>query len=145
MPDGPGRQAACDTAGAALPSRMAERERVQALSRAVEGRLAKVPSMFAGCSAGRDDPHCTEAMNHMFWAIRGGGGGSFGVLTRLTLRTHELPEWFGSAAMVVKGQSDDAFRRLVRKFVEFYAAGLLNPHWGEAVAIRADNTLKVSM
>src|SRR5262249_44712263 len=27
----------------------------------------------------------------LYWAIRGGGGGSFGVLTRLTLQTHELP------------------------------------------------------
>jgi len=27
----------------------------------------------------------------LFWAIKGGGGGSWGVVTRLTLRTHELP------------------------------------------------------
>ena len=31
----------------------------------------------------------------LFWALKGGGGGSFGVVTRLTLRTHELPEFFG--------------------------------------------------
>jgi hypothetical protein len=28
----------------------------------------------------------------LFWALKGGGGGSFGVVTRLTLRTHELPD-----------------------------------------------------
>jgi hypothetical protein len=31
----------------------------------------------------------------LFWALKGGGGGSFGVVTRLTLRTRELPEYFG--------------------------------------------------
>ena len=28
----------------------------------------------------------------LFWALKGGGGGSFGVVTRLTLRTRELPD-----------------------------------------------------
>ena len=28
----------------------------------------------------------------LFWALRGGGGGTFGVVTRMTLRTHALPE-----------------------------------------------------
>ena len=28
-------------------------------------------------------------------ALKGGGGGSLGVVTRLTLRTHDLPEFFG--------------------------------------------------
>src|ERR1700738_2376035 len=27
----------------------------------------------------------------LFWAIKGGGGGSFGVVTKLTLRTRDLP------------------------------------------------------
>src|SRR4030088_2067739 len=31
----------------------------------------------------------------LFWGIKGGGGGSLGVVTRLTLRTHSLPEFFG--------------------------------------------------
>ena len=30
----------------------------------------------------------------LFWALKGGGGGTFGVVTRLTLRTHELPSDF---------------------------------------------------
>ena len=81
----------------------------------------------------------------LFWAIKGGGGGSFGVLTKLVLRMRELPQWFGAASMTIAAQSDAAFRRLVEQFVGFYAQNLLNPHWGEQVAVRPDNTLHVSM
>lgn len=31
----------------------------------------------------------------LFWAIRGGGGGTFGVVTKMTLQTHPLPRYFG--------------------------------------------------
>ena len=71
----------------------------------------------------------------LYWAIKGGGGGSFGVVTRLTLRTHELPEYFGAAWGKLQAQSDDAFRRLLAQFLEFYVSSLLNPHWGEHVKI----------
>jgi len=81
----------------------------------------------------------------LFWAIKGGGGGSWGVITRLTLRTHELPEYFGAAWGLIKAQSDDAFRRLLTAFTDFYAGSLFNPHWGEQVAIGSGNTLKLSM
>ncbi len=77
----------------------------------------------------------------LFWALKGGGGGSWGVVTRLTLRTHPLPEFFGYAEGTVRAGSDAAFRRLVARFVEFYASALFNPHWGEQVAIGQNNTL----
>jgi FAD/FMN-containing dehydrogenase len=81
----------------------------------------------------------------LFWAIKGGGGGSWGVITRLTLRTHDLPEFFGAAWGKIHAKSDDAFRRLLTKLFEFYATSLFNPHWGEQVRIGSDNTFEVSM
>ncbi len=81
----------------------------------------------------------------LLWAIKGGGGGSLGVLTKLTLRTRELPVWFGAAFLTVKAASDAAFRRLIGQYIDFYSARLCNPHWGESVTLRPDNTLAVSM
>jgi FAD/FMN-containing dehydrogenase len=81
----------------------------------------------------------------LFWAIKGGGGGTFGVVTRLTLRTHDLPEFFGSAWGKIQAQSDAAFARLITHFISFYREKLFNPHWGEQVSLRPDNTLEISM
>lgn len=81
----------------------------------------------------------------LFWALKGGGGGSFGVVTRLTLRTHDLPEFFGGADGTIRASSSESFKRLLGRFVEFYAGTLFNSHWGESVSIRPDNTLKISM
>jgi len=81
----------------------------------------------------------------LFWGIKGGGGGSLGVVTKLILRTHDLPEFFGGASAVIRANSDEAFRRLVGRFVDFYAEALFNPHWGEQARIRGDNRLELSM
>ncbi|MEO8115893.1 MAG: FAD-dependent oxidoreductase, partial [Phenylobacterium sp.] len=57
----------------------------------------------------------------LFWALKGGGGGTFGVVTRLTLRTHDLPETVGAFRWTLKAKSDDAFRRLLTRFLEEYS------------------------
>ncbi|PRC94870.1 FAD binding domain [Solimicrobium silvestre] len=81
----------------------------------------------------------------LFWAIKGGGGGSWGVVTKVTLRTFELPEYFGAAWGKIKANSDTAFQRLITHFVDFYASQLFNPHWGEQVSFAPDNVLAISM
>ncbi len=83
----------------------------------------------------------------LFWALKGGGGGSWGVVTRLTLRTHDLPEHFGAAWGTIKAKSDDAFRKLIAAFFAFYADNLLNPATLglEQVAVAPGNVLKISM
>jgi FAD/FMN-containing dehydrogenase len=81
----------------------------------------------------------------LFWALKGGGGGTFGVITRLTLRTHDLPKFFGGAGGTTKARSDAAFARLIARFFSFYREKLFNPHWGEQVHIGPGNTLEISM
>lgn len=81
----------------------------------------------------------------LFWALKGGGGGSWGVVTKVTLRTHDLPSHFGAAWGTIKAKSDEAFRKLIARFFAFYTDSLFNPHWGEQVSINSDNSLEISM
>jgi FAD/FMN-containing dehydrogenase len=81
----------------------------------------------------------------LFWGIKGGGGGSLGVVTNLTLRTRELPDYFGGVFGTIKARSDAAFRRLTARIVSFYQEKLFNRHWGEQIAFEPANRLKISM
>ena len=81
----------------------------------------------------------------LFWALKGGGGGSVGVVTRLTLRTRELPEHFGAVFFSVKAASDQAYRALIAQTMAFYAGALFKPQWGEQIGFNTDNKMDVSM
>src|SRR5205807_3720993 len=76
----------------------------------------------------------------LFWALKGGGGGTFGVVSKMTVRTRDLPEFFGSATFKIKAASDYAYRRLIRESVSFYREYLFNDRWGEQVHVKPDNT-----
>jgi FAD/FMN-containing dehydrogenase len=81
----------------------------------------------------------------LFWALKGGGGGTFGVVSKLTLRVRDLPEYAGGANFTVKASSDESYRRLIRYFVGFYREALFNDRWGEQAHFSPDNTLEISM
>ncbi len=81
----------------------------------------------------------------LFWALKGGGGGSFGIVTKLTLRTRELPENFGVVYGVIKAISDEAFKKLIDRFINLYYDKLFNHHWGEQAAFHTNNTMNITM
>jgi FAD/FMN-containing dehydrogenase len=87
-----------------------------------------------------------EALDQdLFWALKGGGGGSFAVVTRVTLLTHELPTFFGTVSGRITACSDATFRQLVHAVITFYATRLFNPQWGEQIVLGADNTVELKM
>ncbi len=81
----------------------------------------------------------------LFWATKGGGGSSMGVITKVTLKTHELPKYFGGVSLKVKAASDAAYRRLIERFIAFYNDSIFNPHFGESAKLGPENTLRIGM
>lgn len=81
----------------------------------------------------------------LFWAIKGGGGPTFGIVTRITLCTYDLTKFFGLSVGVVMAKTDEAFKRLITQFIEFYSNSLFNPDWGNEINVGADNTLSISL
>ena len=81
----------------------------------------------------------------LFLALKGGGGGTFGVVTRLTLKTHDLPSTFGFVHWSLRATSDAAFQALLARFVDLYAERLFNPHWGEQASAKPANRFELMM
>ena len=81
----------------------------------------------------------------LFWALKGGGGGTFGVVTRLTLRTHPLPDYFGAVDATISATSDAAYVTLVEQMISFYRESLLNPHWGEQIRFGHGTQITIGM
>jgi len=78
----------------------------------------------------------------LFWALKGGGGGTFGVVTRLYLKTHDLPSNFGLFQGRIQLKADQQYRQLILDFLTFYRDFINTPHWGEQIAFKADNSLE---
>ena len=82
---------------------------------------------------------------NLFWAIRGGGGSTFGVVSSLTLLAHPLPKHFGVLRGTITAKDSAAYHALVRHFLNFYIHRLNNPSWGEQFAFLPNNTIKIFM
>jgi len=81
----------------------------------------------------------------LFWALKGGGGGSFGVITKLTLRTRELPAFFGATFGSLKATTDEAYKALINQVLIYYQEKLFNPHWGEQIRFHTDRSVEFQM
>nr|WP_198159858.1 MULTISPECIES: FAD-dependent oxidoreductase [Sphingomonas] len=81
----------------------------------------------------------------LFFALRGGGGGTFGVVTRVTQRTDPLPPTIGAILFSVEANSDAAWRALVARTTAFYAEALFRPEWGEQIGFSPGRRLSISM
>lgn len=80
----------------------------------------------------------------LFWALKGGGAG-WGITTRLTLATRDLPARFGFIGFGVKARDEKAFRALVDAFVAVARDNLVDPAWGEQVHFAPDHRMFVKM
>ncbi len=81
----------------------------------------------------------------LLWALKGGGGGTFAVVSNVTLRLHDLPDYAGAAVLRLQALSAQSYRRLLRRFVGLYADRLFDEHWGESVSFSRDNRLSINM
>jgi len=81
----------------------------------------------------------------LYFALRGGGGGTFGVVTRLTLKTHSLPSMIGAAIFEVQASDEASWRELTGRIVDFYADHLFNPAWGEQIRFSPGHRLGITM
>ena len=80
----------------------------------------------------------------LFWALRGGGGGTFAVVSTVTYQTHGMPEMLGAVIGMIGASSESDYQRLVRELVAFYP-DLDNAHFGEQIRLANDNTILLTM
>ncbi|XGB23336.1 FAD-binding protein [Streptomyces sp. II-2-2-2] len=81
----------------------------------------------------------------LFWALKGGCAASFGIVTRMTLRTHALPDTFGGVSCQIQASDDASWQALAAEMLRFYRDMLCNAHWGEQITFTDTRRLSVSM
>lgn len=71
----------------------------------------------------------------LYWALKGGGGGTFGVVTHMTYLAHPEPTISGWIGGPITAKSDAAYLELLQRYVEFAGSTLSDPTWGEGVIL----------
>ncbi len=78
----------------------------------------------------------------LFWALRGGGAGTFGVVTKVTFQTHPLPIYTAIYQGKIKASTNESYRALIRRMLTLIKDELANEHWGEQISFSKDRTLE---
>ena len=88
-----------------------------------------------------------NAHNHpdLFWALKGGGGGTFGIVTKATLALHPLPDTMGKYLISINVKDDATLKELISQFLTFYRKSLHNPHWGEQAKFYPDRSVELAL
>ncbi|HAT8591443.1 TPA: FAD-binding oxidoreductase [Legionella pneumophila] len=81
----------------------------------------------------------------LYWALKGGGGGTYGIVSKITLETHELPATFGALTGSITAKTEQDFKNLIDYFIIFYRERLHNEHWGEQVILDPDNKMTLAL
>jgi len=71
----------------------------------------------------------------LYWALKGGGGGTFGVVVRQTLLAHPIPRLDGWLSGSIEAADDALFEELLQRYLELVRDALVNPSWGEGIVI----------
>jgi FAD/FMN-containing dehydrogenase len=80
----------------------------------------------------------------LFWALRGGGGGTFGIVSKMTFRTYPMPETVSVIAGTIRASSAADYRRLLGTIVRL-VPDLGDDHWGEQIRLGPDNAVQLFM
>ncbi|MFC4891738.1 FAD-binding protein [Pseudofrancisella aestuarii] len=81
----------------------------------------------------------------LFYAIRGGGAGTYGVVSNLTLLAHPLPKYFGVLQGKITAKDDKSYQALIKHFLAFFEKNLNNQNWGEQFKFMPNNTIEIFM
>ena len=71
----------------------------------------------------------------LLWALRGGGGGTFGVIASVTYRAWPMPATAGVTSGAISCRDDASAARMIESFVPILRDQLLTPAWGCSLSI----------